>query len=218
MKKRETKRVIPGCVIYRLTKYLTHVRGLRLSGQRRCFSKDIAESLGLTSSTVRQDLSYLDFSRATNRGYEVKRLEAALYRGLGIGHVTNVVVVGAGNLGRALALHREFEDDGFVIRAIFDNNVSVIGKKIGRLKVLNINSLCAAAKKVQADMGMIAVPADSAQTAADQLVGAGIRGIINFSPCHIKVRESIVVVDVGIINSMFELQYLLKQGSRKTRI
>lgn len=212
---------LPTPVVARLTKYLVHIQDARAEGQEWVLSHQLACALGLTSSTVRQDLSYLDLSGTSKRGYETKRLEWVLFKELGADRVANVVIVGAGNLGRALALHSGFERSGFMICGIFDSSARVIGKRIGHLEVKGMKELLREVRARKADIGMLAVPQWSAQEAADALILAGVRGLLNLTPAHVLAPERVPVVDAKIITSLRELLYRMKprrsSGRRRAR-
>ena len=201
---------IPNPVIQRLTKYLVHVQGLREEGVEWVLSQEIAEALTLTSSTVRQDLSHLDFSGVSKRGYETEKLEAALRAALGADEKANVVLVGVGNLGRALALHGELERRGFMMCGVFDADPRVVGKKIGSLQVQGMDELASVVKKRNVDIGMIAVPAASAQEVGERLVAAGVKGLLNLTPAHVRAPQHVSVVDARIVASLQELLYFVR--------
>lgn len=203
-------KIIPGPVVRRLTKYLVHLQGLRDQGVEWVSSRELAQALGLTSSTVRQDLSHLDFSGVSKRGYEIEGLEKILVRLLRADSKVNVVIVGAGNLGRALALHAEFPRRGFTICAIFDSDSRLLSKKIGAIEIKGMDELPKVVCERKVEIGLITVPASSAQEVADRLVAAGVRGILNFASAHIMVPKRITVVEARIIASLRELGYLIK--------
>ena len=154
---------IPVSVVRRLPKYLTHAQWLRQSGVAWVSSAELAEALGLTSSTVRQDLSHIDFSGISKRGYATAGLEASLAATLGADHEICCVVVGAGNLGRALAQHEEFSRQSFRICGIFDNNPALVGRKVGKLTVQGMGDLPGVVCGQDVDIGVVAVPHAAAQ-------------------------------------------------------
>ena len=204
---------IPGPTIRRLTMYLAHVRELRQRGVRWAHSHDIADALCLTTSTVRQDLTHVDFSGIGKRGYDIGKLEKAIGEELGEDRTANVLIVGAGNLGRALALHGEFEPKGFVISAVFDWAPAVIGTKIGRFVVKPMKELRSIVRAADIDIGIIAVPGPAAQGVANSLANAGVRGVLNLSSAHICVPQHVAVVEARIIPSLQELLHLMKAKS-----
>ncbi|MFO7870394.1 MAG: redox-sensing transcriptional repressor Rex [Kiritimatiellia bacterium] len=205
---------IPDPVIRRLTRYLEAVREYSESGSEWISSQEIADSLGLTSSTVRQDLSYLDFSGISKRGYQVGPLRDVIENSLGTDSTHKVVIIGAGNLGRALAAHSGFTRGGFAICGIFDSDTRLTGTRIGALKVREMHRLAGTVRKKNADIGMIAVPGPSAQKALEDLLHAGIRGILNFSSAHLNGPKGASIVDVRIVASLQELVYRMKSSGK----
>lgn len=201
---------IPLSVVRRLPKYLTQAQRLRQAGVEWVSSSELAEALGLTSSTVRQDLSHIDFRGISKRGYSTAGLEASLAQTLGADHEVCCVVVGAGNLGRALALHEEFLRQGFRICGIFDNSPALIGKKVGRLVVQSVQELPAVVCGQDVDIGIVAVPHASAQQVADHLILAGVRGLLNLTTAHIVVPRKVAIVDARVLASLRELAYAVK--------
>lgn len=201
---------IPASVVRRLPKYLTHAQWLRQSGVEWVSSAELAEALGLTSSTVRQDLSHIDFSGISKRGYSTVGLETSLATTLGADHEICCVVVGAGNLGRALAQHEEFSRQGFKICGIFDSNTALIGRKVGRLTVQGMSELPGVVCGQDVDIGVVAVPHAAAQQVADQLIVAGVRGLLNLTTAHIIVPRKVSVVDARFLASLRELAYAVK--------
>lgn len=211
----ETQEIkIPLSVIRRLPKYLTVAKQLRSEGVEWVSSDALAEALALTPSTVRQDISHIDFQGISKRGYSTTGLESVLTRTLGADQESVCVVIGAGNLGRALATHEEFARQGFRICEVFDNHPAVIGEKIGRFVVLNVSELPHVVAQQKVGIGIVAVPHESAQAVADQLIKAGIRGILNLTTAHISVPPKVALVDARIIASLRELAYVLKVNER----
>lgn len=208
---------IPNPVIRRLPKYLVHVQELRDEGVEWASSQDIADALGLTSSTVRQDLSHMDLKGISKKGYEIVQLEAVLRQILGADIQHRMVIMGAGNLGKALAAHGDFGRRGFEICGLFDQDENVIGTKVGSLVVKPVDELFVEAEKKRIDIGVIAVPTPAAQGVADQLVAAGVPAILNLAYNHIQVPKGVTVVDARIMESLQELAYVLGQRDRERR-
>jgi redox-sensing transcriptional repressor len=203
-------REIPKSVIKRLTKYLTHVEGLAANGRDWVSSSELARSLGLTSSTVRQDLTYVDFSGTSKKGYRVRGLQQVLTSALGTDKERRMVIVGAGNLGRALALSEDFQGRGFTICDLFDSDPVKIGQGVGPFVVKSIIYIPGFVRRNRVEIGVIAVPSLAAQGVADLLIASGIRGILNLAPCHIVVPESVAMVDERILTSLMELSHAVK--------
>jgi len=208
----KTDRAIPPSVVRRLTRYLTHVQTLRGEGVEWVSSQELASTLGLTSSTVRQDLSYVDFSGISKRGYETAGLEEVLTAILGADQEWNLIVVGAGNLGRALALHEEFTRRGFHIRGIFDNDPKKIGRKVGNLTIRGMEDVPSAVAEEKIDIGVIAVPAGAAQAVSDALAAAGIKGLLNLALPHIVAPPHVAIIDARVVASLLELTHAITSG------
>ena len=163
---------IPGAVVRRLPKYLTQAQQLRQQGAEWVSSSDLAEALGLTSSTVRQDLSHIDFQGISKRGYSIIGLETALA-----------------------------------------NSPSVIGKKVGRFVVQDIEELPTMVRDQKVELGIVSVPHEAAQSVADGLIHAGIRGLLNLTTAHLIVPGTVSVVDARILASLRELAYAVRSQS-----
>ena len=203
-------RKIPKSVIQRMTRYLTYLQTLQGAGVEWVSSQEIADALGLTSSTVRQDLSYIDFSGISKRGYATEGLQEVLSRVLGADTGWRMVVVGAGNLGRALAVHEDFARRGFMICGVFDADKEKIGRRIGPLQIQGTEELSAVVKAENVDIGIIAVPACSAQAVGDLLIASGVRGLLNLSSVHIVAPAGTPVVDARVVGSLLELTHAIK--------
>ena len=204
------KSKIPSPVLRRLTKYLSYIQGLKKTGEDWIFSHEIAGALGLTSSTVRQDLSFIEFSGISKRGYELAGLEKILTEVLGSDSKWNVVIVGAGNLGRALARHNEFREKGFNICGFFDKSLDKIGRRAGRLVILHTRKLREFIKRNNVAIGIITVPNSAAQEVADMLVVSGVKGILNFTSAHIVVHRRVAYVEARIVACLHELSHAIK--------
>lgn len=203
---------LPAPVIRRLPRYLVRVRELRRAGRTWASSADLAEALDLTPSTVRQDVTHLDVVGVAKRGYETARLEAAITAELGAGVRHCCVIVGAGLLGRALALHGDLADHGFVACAILDADPRRVGRRVGELRVLPMARLDAVVRARRAAIGIIAVPPPAAQEVADRLVAAGVRGILNLAHRHVRVPARIPVTEARILARLQELAYAIRSG------
>ena len=201
------KKTIPPSVVKRLPRYFSCVQDLNAQEIEWVSSSELADHLGLTSSTVRQDFSCFDFSGISQRGYNVVGLQKMLMEILGADMTWKVVVVGAGNLGKALALHEEFVRRGFDIVAVFDANSEKQGTKIGELDVLPMSELPMIVESQGVSMGIIAVPAVAAQDVADLLVAAGVKGILNMSMKNIVTPKYVSVTASRIVSSLQQLSH-----------
>lgn len=201
---------IPVSVIRRLPKYLALVQVLQEGDRKWVSSGEVAKVLGLTSSTVRQDLSHLDCTGVSRRGYEIKELDRTFSSVLGLDEGLNVLIVGAGNLGRALTLHGRFQQKGFRICGVIDSEPSLIGQKVGELEIQAMDAMQDIVRSEKIDIGIIAAPAAAAQEVSGRLVISGVRGILNLSGRHVRVCEEVPVVDVRLLASLQELAYAIK--------
>jgi redox-sensing transcriptional repressor len=199
--------LLPTPVVQRLPKYLSHVAELHRQGVVWVSSTDLADALGLTSSTVRQDLSHLDLCGVAKRGYEALELEKVLSRELGANRTQRTVIVGAGYVGRALARDPGLRENGFPPSGLFDADPEVVGTRVGRLVVRPMKELARLVRSRGVEVGIVAVPAAGAQDVADQLIAAGIRGLLNLSYAYIRAPAPICVTDARILSSLQELSY-----------
>jgi redox-sensing transcriptional repressor len=202
---------IASCVMQRLARYYLCLERLYEQGLEWISSQDLARELDLTSSTVRQDISHLDFSGISKRGYELVKLKLALHSILGLNRIFATVIVGAGNFGKALLLHDDFRAKGFEIKAIFDNNPKLVGKRIESYYIQSVDELTAVVKKKKIKIGVIAVPAPNAQEAADRLIAAGIKGILNLSTANLQVPQQTVIINSRIILDFIRLAFYLNE-------
>src|SRR5581483_5259014 len=154
--------MIPDPAVRRLSLYLRQLESFRRKDRRTISSKQLGESLGLTDAQVRKDLAYFGQFGHPGIGYRVDELIGQVRRILGTDKVWNVVLVGAGNLGRALSAYRGFNSKGFKLVAVFDNDASKIGKKLGPFVVQPLSEMPAAVQKHSIRLAILAVPADAA--------------------------------------------------------
>ena len=200
---------IPTPVVRRLTRYLSYLQRIRENDKEWVSSQELAQALSLTDGTVRQDLSHLDFSGKAKRGYQVEGLESTLTKVLGLDSCTKAVIVGAGNLGRALALHEDFPRRGYEICGIFDADPKLLGKRIGPLVVQGMDSLRDVVRNKGVRIGIVAVPAPAAQAVAEELASAGVRGLLNLSCAHVAGPPTVPIVEARIVESLHELSCVI---------
>lgn len=210
-------RKIPDAVVQRLPQYLAFVRDWGTASGKYVRSEDIASALGLTSSTVRQDFTHLNFSGGMKRGYDIEEMERGLTCILNIGNEKRVVIAGAGNLGRALALHGNLDAYGFHVRGIVDINPKVIGESIGNFVVQNIKYAANIIRDEGIDIGVIAVPARSAQNVADRLILGGVRGLLNLAFTRVVAPKQVRVIDVRIISGLLLLSHIMNERFPSSR-
>src|SRR5437870_1903696 len=168
--------LIPNPAVRRLSLYLRQLEAFARKDRKTISSKQLGESLGLTDAQVRKDLAYFGQFGHPGIGYRVDELIIKVKQILGTDKIWSVLLVGAGNLGRALLAYRGFDAKGFRIAAVFDTDPAKIGKRQGGFIIQPPSELAATIQKDNIRLAIIAVPADAAQEVADQLVDAGIRG------------------------------------------
>lgn len=191
---------VPKAVVSRLSLYLRELQHLVRDGHETTSSGELGGLLGFSDAQVRKDLAWFGHFGQPGVGYRCEELIGAIRGILGTDRDWPVLLVGAGNLGRALLGYKGFGQQGFRIVAAFDSDPAKVGSSIEGVAVHHLDELAAVAEQVQARLGMIAVPAAQAQGVADRLVAAGVAGIVNFAPVTIKVppRVSQVGVDLAI--------------------
>jgi redox-sensing transcriptional repressor len=190
---------VPQAVVSRLSLYLRELQQLVRGGSETTSSTQLGRTLGFTDAQVRKDLAFFGAFGYPGLGYRCEELIAEIKRILGTDRRWPVVIVGIGNLGRALLGYRGFRQKGFEVVAAFDTDESVIGTTIEGTPVHNIEELPGFAERHEVKLGVVAVPAEAAQDVADRLVEAGVEGILNFAPVNLDDKKSAVVaVDLAI--------------------
>lgn len=198
---------IPEPAVKRLSLYLRQLEAFYRKERKTISSKQLGESLGLTDAQVRKDLAYFGQFGHPGIGYRVDELIARVRHILGTDKVWNVVLVGAGNLGRALLAYRGFEAKGFRLVAVFDNDPAQAGRKLGDFHIQPLSELSATVRQHGARLGIMAVPVDTAQEVADQLVSAGVRGLLNFAPASITVPADVALNAVDLAVQLEQLSF-----------
>src|SRR4051812_7525180 len=179
--------LIPNPAVRRLSLYLRQLESFHKKDRRTISSKQLGESLGLTDAQVRKDLAYFGQFGHPGIGYRVDDLIGQVRRILGTGKTWDVILVGAGNLGRALSAYRGFEAKGFRLAAVLDNDPSKVGKRLARSTFQALWEVPRVIAEHNVRLAILAVPAEHAQGVADQLIDAGVRGLLNFAPVSITV-------------------------------
>jgi redox-sensing transcriptional repressor len=194
----------------RLSLYLRRLEELLRDGTDRVSSSVLGESLGVTDTQVRKDLASLGNLGHPGIGYAALELVAAIRRVLGIDRGWSVALVGVGNLARALLHYQGFVERGFRIVALFDSDPSKIGLRIDNLVVYAPQDMPRVVAETGAELGLLSVPSEAAQAAADALIAAGIRGLLNFAPQVLRVPPGISVVSVDLTVQLEQLAFLVQ--------
>ncbi|MGZ4204131.1 MAG: redox-sensing transcriptional repressor Rex [Actinomycetota bacterium] len=209
------ERAIPEATVARLPLYLRSLVDMTDRGLQTISSEGLADAAGVNSAKVRKDLSYLGSYGTRGVGYDVEYLIYQISRELGLTQDWNCVIVGVGNLGRALANYRGFGERGFRVGALVDVDDAKIGKPVDSLVVEDFADLERIVKEREISIGIIATTAAAAQDAADHLVSAGVKSILNFAPTVLQVPDEVSLrkVDLSI-----ELHILSFYEQRKSAL
>ncbi len=204
---------IPEATVARLPVYLRALYALAERGVATVASEELAQAAGVNSAKLRKDLSHLGSYGIRGVGYDVEYLVYQVSRALGLTQNWPVVIVGAGNLGRALANYGGFATRGFHIEAVLDSDPAMAGRKLGAVPVRHVSELEEIVAGNGVAIGVIAVPAGAAQAVCDRLVAAGVTSILNFAPVVLTVPEG---VDVRKVDLSIELQILAFHAQRRS--
>jgi len=196
-------REIPDIVVGRLPIYLRALSRMTQAGQTVTSSKELGEKLGISSAQIRKDLSHFGEFGKQGTGYQISYLIEQLQRILKVNAEWQVALVGIGDLGHALAHYNGFANRGFEIVALYDADPQKIGMTIGSLTVRDAANLVEEIRTRGLKVAMLAVPAEKAQAVADQLIEAGIKGILNYAPINITTPKD---VRVQYIDPVIHLQ------------
>ena len=187
----EKKKNVSMAVIKRMPKYYRYLGELVKNDVDRISSKELGEKIGFTASQIRQDLNNFGDFGQQGYGYNVKELHNQIGAILGVGKEYNAVLIGAGNIGQAIANYSRFTDIGLGITAIFDANPKLVGMRIRDVEIKDIDELKGYLEENHIDMGILCVPRINAQKVCDVLVNGGVRGIWNFAPIDLHVPETV---------------------------
>jgi len=199
--------LIPNPAVRRLSLYLRQLQSFKRKDRRTISSKQLGESLGLTDAQVRKDLAYFGQFGHPGIGYRVDELIGQVKRILGTDRTWNVLLVGAGNLGRALLSYQGFDSKGFRIAAVFDADPAKVGKNFDAHVIQRLSELEATIGRLQIKFGIIAVPAEAAQDVADRLIAAGVRGMLNFAPVSLRVPANVALNAVDLAVQLEQLSF-----------
>jgi len=208
-------RRIPEATVARLPVYLRILLDQSESGTANVSSEELADLAGVNAAKVRKDLSYLGTYGTRGVGYEVEYLIYQVRRELGLTHDWPVVIVGAGNLGQALAGYGGFGNRGFPVAGIVDNDPAKVGSVIGGVRVRAVADLASIVRTSHVSIGVVATPATAAQEAADLLVAAGVTSILNFAPLVLTAPPG---VNVRKVDLAVELQILSYYEQRRSAV
>lgn len=205
-------RVISDLVINRLPRYHRLLSELLADGVVRTSSRELSEKMGLTASQIRQDLNCFGGFGQQGYGYHIEILKDEIGKILGIDKSSKVVLIGAGNLGRAIASHMDFQSKGFKLIGIFDKKEALKGQMIRGIPVRHIDDLDDFCRENLPECAMLCIPKVDAEDICNFLISLGVKAFWNFSHCDLSVRHpEIAVENVHLGDSLMKLSYKLKK-------
>ena len=208
---------ISQAVIGRLPRYFRFLGELKDEGIERISSQELSDIMKVTASQIRQDFNNFGGFGQQGYGYKVEYLYEEIGKILGLDKTHNLIIIGAGNLGQALANYMNFERRGFLFKGIFDNNPDLYGKKIRNMEVRPIEEMDAFVKENGIDIAVLTIPKASAVSVAERLVRNGIRGIWNFAHVDLNVPREIQVENVHLSDSVMKLAYNINRFEKGER-
>lgn len=198
---------ISQAVITRLPRYYRYLGDLKDAGVERVSSQELSRIMRVTASQIRQDFNHFGGFGQQGYGYNVDYLYVEIGKILGLHKSHNLILIGAGNLGQALANYMNFEKRGFIITGIFDINPALIGKTVRNIPIQPMENMQGFIKENDVDIAVLTIPKTGAVKVAEQLVEYGIRGIWNFAHVDLEVPDNVLVENVHLSDSLMKLSY-----------
>ena len=200
---------IPDIIIGRLPVYLRALQRMAEKGMKTTSSQELGEHVGISAAQIRKDISQFGEFGKQGTGYSIPFLIEKLQSILNVNRVWDVAIVGAGAMGHALSRYRGFENRGFRIVMIFDNDTSKIGQKAGNFTIEDSKKMTERIRSAKVKIAMLTVPAAFAQAATDQLVQAGVKAILNYAPISLNVPEHVHVQYIDPATHLQRMSYYL---------
>lgn len=207
----ENNKPVPAVVIKRLPRYYRYLGELLKQDIKRISSNALSEKMNVTASQIRQDFNYFGGFGQQGYGYNVEYLYQEIGEILGLHDGDTTVIIGAGNLGRALANHSSFEKRGFRLVGIFDTDPAIVGTVIHGKEVMHIDRLETFLKNNRVDIGILTVPKAAVEETADRLIQGGVRGLLNFAYVELKTKKDVAIENVHLSDALMTLSYKIKQ-------
>lgn len=202
--------IISDSVIKRMPRYYRFLGELKAAGMTRISSRELSERMGLTASQIRQDLNCFGGFGQQGYGYNIELLQSEIAHILGLDRPKTAILIGIGNLGRAVTMHINFESKGFKLIGLFDSKESLVGQVIKNLPIRSTNTIDEFCKENLPDAAILCIPKNAAMVMADQLVGLGIKGFWNFSHYDLALKyPGVKVENVHFGDSLMTLSYRL---------
>jgi len=200
---------IPDIVIGRLPLYLRALQRMAQEGRQVTSSQELGELLGISAAQIRKDLSQFGEFGKQGTGYNIEFLIDQLRKILKLDRIWNVAVVGAGDVGHALARYQGFRDRGFQVTLIFDSDPEKIGNKVGDFTIQDVSNIIPSIKKAGIKVAMVATPAAYAQDVTDKLVEAGVKAILIYAPIRISTPLDVRVQYIDPATHLQRMSYYL---------
>lgn len=206
---------ISQAVVGRLPRYFRYLGELKDDGVERISSQELSQLMKVTASQIRQDFNNFGGFGQQGYGYNVESLYKEIGKILGLDKKHNFIIVGAGNLGRALGNYLNFERRGFILKGMFDQNPDLIGKEVRNITVMPMDNLEQFVKENDIDIAVLTIPKTGAVEVADRLSSVGIKAIWNFAHVDLNVPEGIQVENVHLSDSLMKLSYNINRYEQK---
>jgi redox-sensing transcriptional repressor len=200
---------VPDIVIGRLPIYLRALTHMLEGGQQITASKDLADRLGISSAQIRKDLSHFGEFGKQGMGYDIAYLREQLRSILQVKRQWDVALVGAGDLGHAIAHYGGFEGRGFRVTCVFDDNPQKVGRRLGKFEICDVASLPEKLQDLGVEIAIVAVPASAAQAVVDDLVQGGVKAILNYAPITVTVPPGVRVQYIDPVTHLQRMTYYL---------
>jgi len=200
---------IPDIVVGRLPLYLRALQHMAQEGRKVTSSQELGERLGISAAQIRKDLSQFGEFGKQGTGYDIGNLVNNLRAILKVDRVWDVAVIGAGDIGSAIANYQGFANRGYQVTMIFDNNANLIGKQVGTFTIQDSSMMVDAIRTAGIQVAMIAVPVSHAQEVTDELVNAGVKAILNYAPINLNVPDGVRVQYTDPVTHMQRMTYYL---------
>lgn len=206
---------ISNAVVRRLPRYYRYLGNLIDEGVERISSGELSKKMNVTASQIRQDLNNFGGFGQQGYGYNVKYLYNEIGKILGLDNNHNMIIIGAGKLGQAIANYSSFQKRGFVIKALFDNNPDIIGTRVMDVEVLSVDRLPDILSNNDIDIAAITAPKEAVKDIINVIAKSQVRAVWNFSPMDIEFPKGIVVENVHLLDSLMHLTYNLTEYEGK---
>ncbi len=200
---------VPDIVIGRLPIYLRALAHMLEEGQTITSSKDLAQRLGISSAQIRKDLSHFGEFGKQGMGYDIANLRDQIRRILQVDRTWDAALIGAGDLGHAIAYYSGFEGWGFRVVCVFDSNPQKVGRRLGKFEIFDAAHLSEKLPQMGIQIAIVAVPASAAQAVVDELVAGGVRAILNYAPITVTVPPGVQLQYIDPVVHLQRMTYYL---------